>query len=71
MSNSFSDSILPKARPSDPANSGILYARITFNGKRAEFSTSRKIDLRFWNSRMAKPKEIQKGLNPFDRFINP
>ena len=69
MSNSFSILFYPKHRPSDPANSGILYARITFNGKRAEFSTSRKIDLRFWNSRSGKAKGNSERAKSIDRFI--
>ena len=51
MNNSLSIIFYPKKTTSKHTNEAIIYARITYNGNRSDFTTSRKIEVSKWNSR--------------------
>ena len=50
MTSNLSILFYPKKLNSNKQESAIIYSRITINGKRSEFSTGRKIELKKWNS---------------------
>lgn len=70
MSNSFSILFYPKQRPSDSIDSAVLYTRITYIGKRSEFSTSRRIDTKYWNARSGKAKGNSDESKSINRFLD-
>lgn len=70
MSNLFSILFYPKKRNSDSENSAVLYARITYSGKRAEFSTSRRINLKYWHSRNGKAKGNSDTAKSINRHLD-
>lgn len=47
-----------------------MYTRITYRGKRAEFSTSRKINLQLWNSKSGKARGTSEDSRSTNRFLD-
>lgn len=70
MVSSFSILFYPKHRASDPEGSAVIYTRITYRGKRAEFSTSRRILLKLWNSQSGKAKGTSEESRAVNRFLD-
>jgi site-specific recombinase XerD len=70
MSNSFSILFYPKQRASDSVDSAVLYTRITYIGKRSEFSTSRRIDIKYWDARSGKTKGNSDESRAINRFLD-
>ncbi len=66
MNNSFSILFYPKKTTSAKNNTAVLYVRLTYNGKRADFTTSRKIHATKWN----KQGSIAKGNSDESKAIN-
>ncbi|WP_300433952.1 site-specific integrase [Christiangramia sp.] len=66
MNNSFSILFYPKRTTSAKNNTAVLYVRLTYNGKRADFTTSRKIAPNKWN----KHGSIAKGNSDESKAIN-
>src|SRR5690606_14653331 len=60
----------PKQRASDIFASAVLYARITYKGKRAEFSTSRRINLKNWDSKSGKARGTSEEAKSINRFLD-
>lgn len=50
MINSLSILFYPKKTTSSQSTEAVIYARLTYNGKRTDFTTSRKIDASKWNT---------------------
>ncbi|MCC4226782.1 site-specific integrase [Zunongwangia profunda] len=50
MINSLSIIFYPKKTTSKQSTNAVIYARLTYNGKRTDFTTSRKIELNKWNT---------------------
>ncbi|MDT0641235.1 site-specific integrase [Zunongwangia sp. F363] len=70
MSTLLNILFFPKKGRSTPDEQAVLYSRITYNGKRAEFSTSRKIKLQAWNSKSGKAKGTSEEARAVNRFID-
>ena len=70
MATLFSILFFPKRGRSTPDEYAVLYTRITYNGKRAEFSTSRKISLQLWNSKSGKSRGTSEESRSVNRFID-
>ena len=70
MSTLFSILFYPKQRASDSEDSAIIYTRITYKGKRSEFSTSRRISLKLWNNKSGKAKGTSEEARAVNRFID-
>lgn len=66
MYNSFSILFYPKKTTSAKSQTAILYVRLTYKGKRADFTTSRKIHVNKWN----KQGSIAKGNSDESKAIN-
>ncbi|WP_373055849.1 site-specific integrase [Zunongwangia sp. H14] len=50
MINSLFVLFYPKKTTSSKNTEAVIYARLTYNGKRTDFTTSRKIDVNKWNT---------------------
>ena len=50
MNNLLSILFYPKKTTSDKNSDAVIYVRLTYNGKRVDFTTSRKTDLKKWNT---------------------
>ncbi|WP_299152278.1 site-specific integrase [uncultured Christiangramia sp.] len=70
MSHSFSILFYPKHRASDSEDSAVLYTRLTYIGKRAEFSTSRRIDIKYWDKRSSKAKGNSDESRSINRYLD-
>jgi site-specific recombinase XerD len=70
MSTLFSILFYPKQRASDTEGSAMMYARITYRGKRAEFSTSRKINLKLWINKSGKARGTSEEAKVVNRYID-
>jgi hypothetical protein len=46
-----------------------VYARLTVNGKRAEFSLGRHVEMKKWDARSAKLRGTTIAVNNFNRFL--
>jgi site-specific recombinase XerD len=69
MATLLSILFFPKKGRSTSSGSAVLYTRITYKGKRAEFSTSRKIDLQVWNSKSGKARGTSEEARSVNRFL--
>ena len=70
MSTSVSILFFSKKGKSTPDGYAMLYTRITYNRKRAEFSTSRKINLQLWNSKSGKARGTSDEARAINRFLD-
>lgn len=70
MENSFSLLFYIKRSKADSNEKASVYARITINGKRSEFSLRRKISIKKWNSKAGKAKGFSIETKEFNHFIN-
>lgn len=70
MSTLFSILFYPKRRATDPKDSAVLYTRITYKGKRAEFSTSRRLDVAIWNNKSGKARGTSEEARSINRFLD-
>ncbi|MBZ9630015.1 site-specific integrase [Salegentibacter sp. LM13S] len=70
MSTLLNILFFPKKGRSTPEGEAILYTRITYRGKRAEFSTSRRINLKVWNSKSGKARGTSEEARVINRFID-
>ena len=60
----------PKKSETNTDGMVMLYARITINGKRGEFSLGRRVDEQRWDSRGAKLRGSSIEVSNFNRFLN-
>ncbi len=56
MKNTFSILFYPRGNDVDTSGEAPIYARITVNGKRSEFSIKRKVTITKWNAAAGKMK---------------
>ena len=59
----------PKKLKSDTDGKAMIYARVTINGKRSEFSIGRRIDEQRWDSRGARLRGTTTEVSNFNRFL--
>jgi hypothetical protein len=55
---------------STPNDISVIYTRITFNGKRSEFSTGRQIELRKWSSGSGNAKGNSDESKSLNRYLD-
>ena len=60
----------PKKSETNTDGMVILYARITINGKRGEFSLGRRVDEQRWDSRSVKLRGSSIEVSNFNRFLD-
>ena len=60
----------PKKSETNNDGTVMLYARITINGKRAEFSLGRRVEEQRWESRGAKLRGSSIEVSNFNRFLD-
>jgi hypothetical protein len=60
----------PKKMDSDIDGKVTIYARITVNGRRSEFSLRRRVEERKWDSRAAKLRGTSLEVSKFNRFLD-
>ena len=70
MQSSFSIIFYPRGNDIDKCGNAPIYARITVNGKRSEFSIKRKVLLEKWNSDAGKIKGTSSEARELNRYIN-
>ncbi|MCF6168216.1 site-specific integrase [Lutibacter sp.] len=70
MKNSISLLFYIKRAKFDRNNKANIYLRITVNGKRAEFSINRKVNLEKWNSEANKVKGFSKEAQEINQYID-
>ena len=70
MSALLSILFYPKRGKSTPENYAVLYTRITYKGKRAEFSTGRRIILQSWNNKIGKARGISDEARAVNRYLD-
>ncbi|MDT0689957.1 site-specific integrase [Salegentibacter sp. F188] len=70
MSTLLSILFFPKKGRSTPDDQAVLYTRITYRGKRAEFSTSRRIKVQLWNTKSGKAKGTSEEARTVNRFLD-
>ena len=70
MSALLSILFYPKRGKSTPEDYAVLYTRITYKGKRAEFSTGRRIILQSWNSKIGKARGISDEARAVNRYLD-
>ncbi len=70
MATLLSILFFPKKGRSTSPESAVLYTRITYKGKRAEFSTSRKIPLQMWNSKTGKARGTSDQARAINKFLH-
>jgi site-specific recombinase XerD len=66
MQETFSTMFYIRQNKPDKSGRWIIYLRVTIDGRRAELSTQRKIELSLWNSRSGKAKTS----NPVGKDLN-
>lgn len=54
---------------SDTDGKVTIYARITVNGKRSEFSLRRRVKERKWDPKAGKLREMIREVSDFNRFL--
>jgi site-specific recombinase XerD len=59
----------PKKSDFDTHGKVMVYARLTVNGKRAEFSLGRHVEMKKWDARSAKLRGTTIAVNNFNRFL--
>ncbi|MEM7483842.1 MAG: phage integrase SAM-like domain and Arm DNA-binding domain-containing protein [Bacteroidota bacterium] len=60
----------PKKNGSKNTEMVLIYARITINGKRSEFSIGRKMDLRRWDVQNGRLRGTTQETTNFNRFLD-
>ncbi len=60
----------PKKSETNTDGMVMLYARITINGKRGEFSLGRRVDEQRWDSRVARLRGSSAEVYNFNRFLD-
>src|SRR5690554_1156414 len=70
MQTTFSILFYPRGNDIDRNGNAPIYARITVNGKRSEFSIKRKVLLEKWNSDAGKIKGTSTDARELNRYIN-
>ncbi len=60
----------PKKLKSDTDGKAMIYARITINGKRSEFSLGRRVEEHRWDSRGGKLRGTTLEVSNFNRFLD-
>ena len=70
MSKLLSILFFPKKGRSSTSDYAVLYARITYDGHRVEFSSGRKVHLKNWNSKSGKTKGNSAESQSISRFID-
>ncbi|WP_431126248.1 site-specific integrase [Flagellimonas flava] len=60
----------PKKRETDNEGKSMIYARVTINGKRSEFSLGRRIHEQRWDSRGGKLRGTTTEVSNFNRFLD-
>lgn len=70
MNSLFSILFYPKRRASDSQESAVLYTRITYSGRRAELSTSRRVNLQLWNTKSGKARGTSDEAKAINRFLD-
>ena len=70
MQSSFSIIFYPRGNDVDKHGNAPIYARITVNGKRSEFSIKRKVLLEKWSSVAGKIKGTSSEARELNKYIN-
>ena len=70
MENSFNLLFYIKKTKADTNGKTMIYMRITVNGRRAELSTQRKIDILKWNNQAGKAKGFSEEAQKINTFID-
>ena len=70
MSRTMNMLFYPKRRDSDIDGNVTLYARITINGRRSEFSLRRKVDEERWSAVGGKLRGTTKEVSAMNRFLD-
>ncbi|WP_026451498.1 site-specific integrase [Aequorivita capsosiphonis] len=70
MQSSFSIIFYPRGNDVDKYSNAPIYARITVNGKRSEFSIKRKVLLEKWSSVAGKIKGTSSEARELNRYMN-
>src|SRR5690606_41482579 len=70
MQSSFSIIFYPRGNDVDKYGNAPIYARITVNGKRSEFSIKRKVLLEKWSSVAGKIKGTSSEARELNRYMN-
>ncbi|NAY92671.1 tyrosine-type recombinase/integrase [Muricauda sp. JGD-17] len=60
----------PKKLRSDTDGKAMIYARVTINGKRSEFSLGRRVEEQRWDSRGGKLRGTTTEVSNFNRFLD-
>ena len=60
----------PKKLKSDTDGKTMIYARVTINGKRSEFSLGRRVDEQRWDSRSGNLRGTTTEVSNFNRFLD-
>lgn len=69
MQTTFSMLFYPRGNDIDNNGNAPIYARITVNGKRSEFSIRRKVLLTKWNSDAGKIRGTTSGVRELNNYI--
>ncbi|MGA9590476.1 MAG: site-specific integrase [Salegentibacter sp.] len=70
MRNSLLILFFPKKTTSDKSKAAVIYVRLTYNGKRTEFTTSRKIDLKNWNTQSNSARGNSNESRAVNRYLD-
>lgn len=70
MSNFFSLLIYPKTNRPDKNGQCMIYARVTVDGQRAEFSLQRKVHPSCWNNGSSRVKGSKPQVKELNRFLD-
>lgn len=60
----------PKKLRSETDGKAMIYARVTINGKRSEFSLGRRVEEHRWDSRGGKLRGTASEVSNFNRFLD-
>ena len=69
MQTTFSILFYPRGNDIDKNGNAPIYARITVNGKRSEFSIKRKVLLAKWNSEAGKMRGTTSDVREFNKYM--
>lgn len=70
MSNQLSILFYPKKTTSVKSTAAVIYVRLTYNSKRIDFTTSRKIDIKKWNSVSGNAKGNSDEARSINRYLD-
>ena len=60
----------PKKTTSNRSNAVVIYGRLTYNGKRTDFTTSRKINVKNWNTESNRARGNSSESQTLNRYLD-